>query len=115
MDYGKLIRREDRRSMDKSLSIASEEEIHYDKSLSGSLVAGLEDDYKVTYVLSRDAKGDEVNSTYYYTHLGETTSIADISKMLSAQSSVYNIRGQRLESPQKGINIIGGRKVILSR
>jgi hypothetical protein len=116
MDYGKLIRREDRRSMDKSLSIASEEEIHYDKSLSGSLVAGLEDDYKVTYVLSRDAKGDEVKNTYYYTSLAETTSIANTYYPSSnTQSSLYNLQGQKILCPQKGINIKNGRKIIFNR
>jgi hypothetical protein len=108
-DYGKVVKKQE-----KGL-LVSEEEVYYDKSLSGSLVAGLEEDYKVNYVISRDAENKEVKNTYFYTHLGETTSIADVSNVLSAQSSVYNIQGQRLESPQKGINIIGGRKVILSR
>ena len=108
-DYGKVVKKQE-----EGLLI-SEEEVYYDKSLSGSLVAGLEEGYKVNYVISRDAENNEVKNTYFYTHLGETTSIADVSNVLSTQSSVYNIQGQRLESPQKGINIIGGRKVILSR
>ena len=108
-DYGKVVKKQE-----KGL-LVSEEEVYYDKSLSGSLVAGLEEDYKVNYVISRDAENNEVKNTYFYTHLGETTSIADVSTVLSTQSSVYNIQGQRLESPQNGINIIGGRKVILSR
>ena len=108
-DYGKVVKKQE-----KGL-LVSEEEVYYDKSLSGSLVAGLEEDYKVNDVISRDAENNEVKNTYFYTHLGETTSIADVSNVLSTQSSVYNIQGQRLESPQKGINIIGGRKVILSR
>jgi hypothetical protein len=108
-DYGKVVKKQE-----KGL-LVSEEEVYYDKSLSGSLVAGLEEDYKVNYVISRDAENNEVKNTYFYTHLGETTSIVDVSTVLSTQSSVYNIQGQRLESPQKGINIIGGRKVILSR
>ena len=108
-DYGKVVKKQE-----KGL-LVSEEEVYYDKSLSGSLVAGLEEDYKVNYVISRDAENNEVKNTYFYTHLGETTSIADVSNVLSTQSSVYNIQGQRLKSPQKGINIIGGRKVILSR
>ena len=108
-DYGKVVKKQE-----KGL-LVSEEEVYYDKSLSGSLVAGLEEDYKVNYVISRDAENNEVKNTYFYTHLGETTAIADVSTVLSTQSSVYNIQGQRLESPQKGINIIGGRKVILSR
>ncbi len=108
-DYGKVVKKQEEGSL------ISEEEVYYDKSLAGSLVAGLEEDYKVNYVISRDAENNEVKNTYFYTHLGETTSIADVSTVLSTQSSVYNIQGQRLESPQKGINIIGGRKVILSR
>ena len=108
-DYGKVVKKQEK------VLLVSEEEVYYDKSLSGSLVAGLEEDYKVNYVISRDAENNEVKNTYFYTHLGETTSIADVSNVLSTQSSVYNIQGQRLESPQKGINIIGGRKVILSR
>ena len=108
-DYGKVVKKQE-----KGL-LVSEEEVYYDKSLAGSLVAGLEEDYKVNYVISRDAENNEVKNTYFYTHLGETTSIADVSTVLSTQSSVYNIQGQRLESPQKGINVIGGRKVILSR
>ena len=108
-DYGKVVKKQE-----KGL-LVSEEEVYYDKSLAGSLVAGLEEDYKVNYVISRDAENNEVKNTYFYTHLGETTSIADVSTVLSTQPSVYNIQGQRLESPQKGINVIGGRKVILSR
>ena len=114
-DYGKLIRKEKLHSMDKSLAIASEEEIHYDKSLSGSLIAGLEEEYKVMQVISRDGKGDEVRRDYFYTPLGETTSIADISQRLPVLSPVYNVHGQKLVSPQKGINIVGGRKVIIGR
>jgi hypothetical protein len=114
-DYGKLIRKEKLHSMDKSLAIASEEEIHYDKSLSGSLIAGLEEEYKVTQLISRDGKGNEVRRDYFYTPLGETTSIADIPQRLSVEYPVYNVHGQKLVSPQKGINIVGGRKVIIGR
>jgi hypothetical protein len=112
-DYGKLIRKEKLHSMDKSLAIASEEEIHYDKSLSGSLIAGLEEDYKVTQVISRDANGDEVKGTYFYTSL-MTTSIDGMSLMSSGKSAVYNLNGQRLACPQKGINIIGGKKIAVT-
>lgn len=114
-DYGKLIRKEKLHSMDKSLAIASEEEIHYDKSLSGSLIAGLEEEYKVMQVISRDGEGNEARRIYFYTPLGETTSIADIPQRLSVEYPVYNVHGQKLVSPQKGINIVGGRKVIIGR
>lgn len=112
-DYGKLVRKEDKRSMDKSLPIVSEEEIYYDKSLSGSLIAGLEEDYKVTQVISRDANGDEVKGTYFYSSL-MTTSIDGMSLMSSGKSAVYTLNGQRLACPQKGINIIGGKKIAVT-
>ena len=103
-DYGKIIRKQE-----KGLLI-SEDEIYYDKSLSGSLIAGLEEDYKVSHVINRDADGNEVKSIYFYTSLVENTSIARISSI--SHPSVYNLHGQRLEYPQKGINIMDGRKIL---
>ncbi len=108
-DYGKKIRKQGKEIL------ASEEEIYYDKSLSGTLIAGLEEDYKVSYVISRDADGKEVKSIYYYTSLEETTSVTDIYSKRSNNPSVYNLHGQRLKYPQKGINIIEGRKMISDR
>ena len=108
-DYGKKIRKQGKEIL------ASEEEIYYDKSLSGTLIAGLEEDYKVSYVISRDADGKEVKNIYFYTSLAETTSVTGISSMRSHNPSVYNLHGQRLTYPQKGINIIEGRKMIFDR
>lgn len=105
-DYGKMIRKQE-----KGILI-SEEEIYYDKSLSGTLIAGLEEDYKVSYVISRDADGNEVKNIYYYTSLTETTSVTGIYSKRSHNPSVYNLHGQKLTYPQKGINIIEGRKMI---
>lgn len=106
-DYGKIIRKQEKGAL------ISEEEIYYDKSLSGSLIAGLEEEYKVSHVISRDADGNEVKSIYFYASLAETTSIARISPMHSNNSSVYNLHGQRLAYPQKGINIMEGKKIII--
>lgn len=39
--------------------------------------------------------------------------IDDIRTESSKDVPVYNLRGQRLAAPQKGINIIGGRKVVV--
>lgn len=108
-DYGKKIRKQGKEIL------ASEEEIYYDKSLSGTLIAGLEEDYKVSFVISRDADGKEVKNIYFYTSLAETTSVTGISSMRSHNPSVYNLHGQRLAYPQKGINIIEGRKMIFDR
>lgn len=105
-DYGKKIRKQGKEIL------ASEKEIYYDKSLSGSLIAGLEEDYKVSYVISRDADGNEVKNIYYYASLEETTSVTGIYSKRSNNPSVYNLHGQKLAYPQKGINIIEGRKMI---
>ena len=103
-DYGKIIRKQE-----KGLLI-SEDEIYYDKSLSGSLIAGLEEEYKVSHVVNRDADGNEVKCIYFYTSLAENTSVARIYS--TTHSSVYNLHGQKLEYPQKGINIMDGRKIL---
>ena len=95
--------------------LISEEEIYYDKSLSGSLIAGLEEDYKVSYVINRDADGNEVKGIYYYSSLADTTSVTGIYSKRSHNPSVYNLHGQKLAYPQKGINIIEGRKMIFDR
>lgn len=108
-DYGKVVKKQE-----KGL-LVSEEEVYYDKSLSGSLVAGLEEDYKVNYVISRDAENNEVKNTYFYTSLMTTTSIAGTPKATSEPSVVYNLNGQRIANSRKGINIIGGVKRILNR
>ena len=108
-DYGKMI------SKQKNGLMVSEEEIYYDKSLSGSLIAGFEEEYKVSQVINRDADGNEVKNIYFYTSLAETTSVASISSMRSHNPSVYNLQGQKLAYPQKGINIIEGRKMIFDR
>lgn len=94
-DYGKKIRKQGKEIL------ASEEEIYYDKSLSGTLIAGLEEDYKVSFVINRDADGKEVKNIYFYTSLAETTSVTGISSMRSHNPSVYNLHGQRLTYPQK--------------
>ena len=46
---------------------------------------------------------------------GETTSIRTINVNLETQNdgAIYNLQGQRLNAPRKGINIINGRKVIV--
>ena len=107
-DFGKTVRREEKGLM------TNEEDVYYDKSLSGSLIAGLEEDYKVAHITSRDASGNEVKSVYFYTSLAVTTSISRISPSLANQP-IYNIQGLRLTSPQKGMNIINGKKIITVR
>jgi len=46
---------------------------------------------------------------------GETTSIQTLNVTLENKNdgSIYNLNGQRLSTPQKGINIINGKKVVI--
>lgn len=43
----------------------------------------------------------------------DATAISDISYKPKEMQGIYNLTGQRLNKPKKGINIIGGRKVIV--
>jgi hypothetical protein len=106
-DYGKKVRKQDNGVM------VGEKDIYYDKSLSGSLIAGLDEEYKVSHVINRDADGNEVKSVYFYASTSETSSIARISPTRSCNPSVYNLLGQRLSYPQRGINIMDGRKIMI--
>ena len=46
---------------------------------------------------------------------GETTDIEEVEMEPArpVQQGIYNLAGQRLEVPQKGINIINGKKVVI--
>lgn len=65
----------------------------------------------------RSAKQDAVSqqlaaSDFTITVKGEATRIESVAK--NAQTpSVFNLSGQRLALPQKGINVIGGKKVVV--
>ena len=67
----------------------------YDYSISG-----------VTLTLTRYEK----SWTYY--KQGVDTSIRSI-KIDKGEDEIYSLRGEKLKSPQKGINIIGGKKVLV--
>lgn len=43
----------------------------------------------------------------------EATGIEEIESAASADDKIYNLAGQRLKKAGKGINIIGGKKVIV--
>jgi hypothetical protein len=49
----------------------------------------------------------------YKTFTTATTGIDTVSKTTEQQKAIFNLQGQRLEQPQRGFNIIGGRKVIV--
>ena len=43
----------------------------------------------------------------------DTTSIEDLNAAPNANGPIYNLAGQRLDKMQKGINIVGGKKVLV--
>ena len=43
----------------------------------------------------------------------DTTGIEELNNDVNNDAPIYNLRGQRLAAPQKGINIIGGKKVVV--
>ena len=50
---------------------------------------------------------------YSKTFTTATTGIDTVSKTTEQQKAIFNLQGQRLAQPQRGFNIIGGRKVIV--
>lgn len=42
-----------------------------------------------------------------------STDIRSVKSIESNDTSIYSISGQRLQAPRKGINIIGGKKVVI--
>ena len=43
----------------------------------------------------------------------DATSIEDLNAAPNANGPIYNLAGQRLDKMQKGINIVGGKKVLV--
>ena len=53
------------------------------------------------------------NKAYVVSINGETSGIRDIMMDADKNQPVYSISGQWLEKPRKGINIVGGKKVVV--
>lgn len=76
-----------------------------------------------SYPMSFDVKGGSTYRLYcsgsklgFYGFIykwDDTTGISTTTVAPSSQQGIYNLCGQKLEKPQKGINIIGGKKVII--
>ena len=49
----------------------------------------------------------------YIAALGEATAVKPITLVESKNATVYTLSGQRITAPRKGINIVGGKKVIV--
>ena len=53
------------------------------------------------------------NQAYVVSINGVTSGIGDITMDSNSESTVYSLSGQRLQKPHKGLNIIGGKKVVM--
>ena len=70
--------------------------------------------YTITGILgSAKLSGSEVKELFPTKAVEETVSGIGSIEAENAQEAVYNLNGQRLAKPQKGLNIIGGKKVIV--
>ena len=63
----------------------------------------------------RSAKSDAVSQQHQNASfaVNVTTAVESVKSDIKKDAVIYNVRGQKLTSPQKGINIIDKRKVIL--
>ena len=88
------------------------DEVVYEKAVNAGNIVGLSIDisayakgrYTVTIENSQEAFTGEFET--------QTTGIVEILKDKDAvRTAIYNLQGQRLTSPQKGLNIVNGQKV----
>ena len=65
----------------------------------------------------RSAKSDAVSQQHqnasFAVNVTDNTAVEGVKSDMRTNAVIYNVRGQRLTSPQKGINIIDNRKVIV--
>ena len=55
---------------------------------------------------------DDVDVRYYYKLNPQTNSIEAVERAPIPSGRIYSVSGQQLSNPQKGLNIIDGKKVI---
>ena len=90
------------------------DEVVYEKAVNAGNIVGLSIDisayakgcYTVTIENSQEAFTGEFET--------QTTGIVEIRKDKDAvRTAIYNLQGQRLTSPQKGLNIVNGQKIYI--
>ena len=86
-----------------------------DKMFEGcyNLVGEKNTTYNPKWINILYAHVDEGENNPGYLTYKTSTGIKQPKTTLGRQSPIYNISGQRLKTPQKGVNIIGGKKVIV--
>ena len=59
-----------------------------------------------------DLSGSNVKPASIYFEGDDPTSLKDLKDLKDSKDLIYNLAGQRLNKPQRGINIIGGKAVL---
>lgn len=92
-----------------------------DLATATTLEAGSAEQYTTGIVQTADGKytyssllsADQTSVAYQFT-ADETTSIKNLAvDKLNKNTGVYNLQGMKLRAPQKGLNILNGKKVII--
>lgn len=81
-------------------------------------VSDADEDYTISQAVSGDRHyyafltGDQTGLKYRYTG-GTATAIKSVPATADAAEAIYTIQGVKLSAPQRGVNIIGGKKVVI--
>lgn len=92
-----------------------------DMASATGLTAGSAEQYTTGTVLSADGKytytsllnADQTSVSYQYTENTSNGVQQLVVDKAEKNNAVYNLQGMKLRAPQKGLNIIGGKKVVI--
>lgn len=92
-----------------------------DMASATGLTAGSAEQYTTGAVLSADGKytytsllnADQISVSYQYTENTSNGVQQLVVDKADKDNAVYNLQGMKLRAPQKGLNIIGGKKVVI--
>lgn len=92
-----------------------------DMASATGLTAGSAEQYTTGTVLSADGKytytsllnADQTSVSYQYTENTSNGVQQLVVDKAEKDNAVYNLQGMKLRAPQKGLNIIGGKKVVI--
>lgn len=92
-----------------------------DMASATGLIAGSAEQYTTGTVLSADGKytytsllnADQTSVSYQYTENTSNGVQQLVVDKAEKDNAVYNLQGMKLRAPQKGLNIIGGKKVVI--
>lgn len=92
-----------------------------DMASATGLTAGSAEQYTTGTVLSADGKytytsllnADQTSVSYQYTENTSNGVQQLVVDKADKDNAVYNLQGMKLRAPQKGLNVIGGKKVVI--